>query len=181
MKHPDLTALSHKLDPEAGTCRAVVETPKGRRSKFDYDPKTGLFKLKQLLPDGMSFPVDFGFVPSTLCEDGDPLDIMLLYDEPVPVGTVLEVRLIGGIEGEQTGQDGKTIRNDRVMGVPVVSHLYAKIRRMSDLEKAFTDNLCKFWVNKDALEGKTFKVLGTREPDWAIEQIQDAARTAKAA
>jgi inorganic pyrophosphatase len=179
MKHPDLTALHHKLDPKAGTCRAIVETPKRSRSKFDYDRKTGLFRLKQLLPDGMSFPMDFGFVPSTLCEDGDPLDIMILFDEPCPAGTLLEVRLIGGIEGEQT-EGGKTIRNDRLMGVPTVSHLYAELRRMEDLDLTFTDNLCKFWVNKDALEGKALKVLGVCRPARAIQLVEEAASRAKA-
>jgi len=179
MKHPDLTALPHKLDEKAGSCRAVVETPKGRRSKFDYDPKSGLFKLQQLLPDGMSFPVDFGFVPSTLCDDGDPLDVMILYDEPCPVGSILVVRLIGGIEGQQTS-DGDKIRNDRIMGVPTVSHLYARIRTMEDLEGSFTENLCKFWINKDALEGKTFEVLGIARPKRAIELVREASRRAKA-
>src|SRR5262249_11280631 len=113
MKHSDPTALAHKLDEKAGTCRAIVETPKGRRAKSDYEPKSGLFKLKQLLPDGMSFPVDFGFVPSTLCDDGDPLDMMLLFDEPCAVGAMVEVRIIGAIEGEQTSEGGDRIRNDR--------------------------------------------------------------------
>ena len=59
----DLTKIPHKLDPKDGSCRAIVETPKGRRGKLDYDPKTDTFRLKTLLPDGMSFPLDFGFVP----------------------------------------------------------------------------------------------------------------------
>jgi inorganic pyrophosphatase len=69
-----LTKLPHDLDRDALTCRAVIETPKGSRSKFDYDPESGLFLLAGLVPEGMTFPLNFGFIPSTKAEDGDPLD-----------------------------------------------------------------------------------------------------------
>ena len=68
----DLAALDHAFDKKTGVCRAIIETPRGGRDKFDYDRETGLFKLKRTLPEGMSFPLDFGFIPSTLAEDGDP-------------------------------------------------------------------------------------------------------------
>src|SRR5437762_9665222 len=113
---PDLTSLPHQLDPQKGICRAIIETPKGCRNKFDYDPDSGLFMLGGLLPEGMMFPFDFGFIPSTLGGDGDPLDILVLMDAPAHVGCLIEVRIIGIIEAEQT-QDGKTERNDRLMGV----------------------------------------------------------------
>ena len=90
----DLTSLSLQLDNKTGTCRAIIETPKGCRNKFDYDPETGLFMLGGLLPEGMMFPFDFGFLPSTLGEDGDPLDIMVLMDAPAHVGCLIEVRLL---------------------------------------------------------------------------------------
>ena len=111
----DLTSLSLQLDNKTGTCRAIIETPKGCRNKFDYDPETGLFMLGGLLPEGMMFPFDFGFLPSTLGEDGDPLDIMVLMDAPAHVGCLIEVRIIGIITAEQT-EDGKTESNDRLLG-----------------------------------------------------------------
>src|SRR5882762_5671412 len=80
---PDLSSLSPQLDSKKGTCRAIIETPKGCRNKFDYEADSGLFMLAGLLPEGMMFPFDFGFVPSTLGEDGDPLDILVLMDAPV--------------------------------------------------------------------------------------------------
>jgi len=70
----DLSKLPAQLDPKKRTCRAIIETPKGCRNKFDYDPKSGLFMLGGLLPEGMVFPFDFGFIPSTLGADGDPVD-----------------------------------------------------------------------------------------------------------
>src|SRR6185437_6514777 len=103
--------IPHHLDPKTAVCRAVIETPKGARSKFDYDPKSRLFRLKTVLPEGMSFPLDFGFVPSTLCDDGDPLDVMVLADEPTFTGALLDVRLIGVIEAQEV-EDERKERND---------------------------------------------------------------------
>src|SRR5262252_2683329 len=112
----DLTSLPHQLDTKKTTCRAIIETPKGSRNKFDYDPETNLFMLAGLLPEGMMFPFDFGFIPSTLGEDGDPLDILVLMDAPAHAGCLIEVRLIGIISAEQT-QHGKKETNDRLLGV----------------------------------------------------------------
>jgi inorganic pyrophosphatase len=82
----DLSSLSNQLDAKKSTCRAIIETPKGYRNKFDYDPNSNLFMLGGLLPEGMMFPFDFGFIPSTLGEDGDSLDILVLMDAPAHVG-----------------------------------------------------------------------------------------------
>jgi inorganic pyrophosphatase len=172
----DITKLPHRLDPEARTCRAVIETPKGRRSKFDYDPESGLFELAGLLPEGMSFPMDFGFIPSTLAEDGDPTDVLVLADEPSPVGCLAEVRLVGVIEGEQT-EHGETLRNDRLLAVATTSRLYARIQTVDDLGDDFVDHLAQFWVNNNDLKpGRTFKVVGVRGPREAVALIQATSR-----
>ncbi|USQ95249.1 inorganic diphosphatase [Caulobacter sp. RL271] len=165
----DLTRLDHRLDLTALTCRAVIETPKGRGGKLAYDPVSGAFELKRMLPDGMSFPLDFGFVPGTRGQDGDPLDILVLGDEPSPVGTQL-ARLIGVIEAEQT-EDGKTVRNDRILAVAIVSHLFAKVETVGDLDADFVKNLTAFGENYDALRGVRFKVLAVRDGQAAARLI----------
>src|SRR5947209_6238977 len=109
----DLTSLPHQLDAKTAVCRVIVETPKGFRNKFNYDPDSGLFMLGGLLPEGMMFPFDFGFIPSTLGEDGDPLDIMILMDAPAHVGCLIEARIIGIITAEQV-EDGKSKSNHRL-------------------------------------------------------------------
>lgn len=167
----DLTRLDHRLDSEALTCRAVIETPKGQRGKLAYDPACGAFELKRMLPDGMSFPLDFGFVPGTRGQDGDPLDILVLGDEPSPVGTLLTVRLIGVIEAEQT-ENGRTVRNDRILAVAAVSHLFAKVTKVEDLAADFIKNLTAFWENYDALRGVQFKVLAVRDGQAAMRLIK---------
>src|SRR5499427_9601416 len=114
----DLSSLPHQLDEKKGICRAIIETPKGCRNKFDYDPQSNLFMLGGLLPEGMMFPFDFGFIPSTLGDDGDPLDVMVLMDAPAHVGCLIEVRIIGIINAQQT-EGTKTETNDRLLGVAI--------------------------------------------------------------
>lgn len=177
---PNLAKLPHQLDQQTSVCRAIIETPKGRRSKFDYDPKLRAFRLKSLLPEGMSFPLDFGFIPSTLCEDGDPLDVMVLVDEPTCIGALLDVRLIGVIEAEEK-EKGKTERNDRLVAVATISRLYGAIERLEQLPKDFIENLIDFWVQKAHLEGKEFKPLAVKDAKDAIAVVKDASRAAKGA
>jgi inorganic pyrophosphatase len=174
----DLTKLPHSLNPKKRTCSAIIETPKGHRTKYDYDTKLGVFSLKSVLPDGQAFPLDFGFVPSTLCDDGDPLDIMVLADEPGVTGSQLDVRLIGVIEIEEVAK-AKKERNDRLLAVAALSHLYAKVDDVDDLETNFIDNLELFWAHKAKQDGKKFKIVGVGKPSAALKAVRTAAKTAK--
>jgi len=149
----DLTALSNQLDPKTCVCTAIIETPKGCRNKFDYDPESNLFKLGGLLPEGMMFPFDFGFIPSTLGDDGDPLDIMVLMDAPAHVGCLMEVRIIGIVEAEQT-EDGKTESNDRLLGVAVHSYNHEGLETINDVSKTLLDQVEAFFVSYNKQRGK---------------------------
>lgn len=140
---PNAVRLPHKLDRETMTCQAVIETPKGARSKIDYDEESGLFQLAGLLPEGMSFPLDFGFFPSTKAQDGDPLDVLVLHDEPIPTGALVAVRLIGVIEADQTEQ-GNTVRNDRLLAVTTCSHQYERVTEVGQLGPMFVEHLTQF-------------------------------------
>src|ERR1700758_368420 len=114
----------------------IIETPKGSRNKYAYDPEERIFALRKVLPAGMAFPYDFGFVPSTLAGDGDPLDVLVLMDEPAFTGCKLTCRAVGVIEGEQ-GSKNKRERNDRVVAVESGNHSYAHVKRVDDLGKKF--------------------------------------------
>src|SRR5262249_28833901 len=111
----------------------IVETAKGNRNKYKYDPELDLFKLGAPLPSGAVFPFDFGFLPGTLGEDGDPLDVLLLMEEPAFLGCLVEARLIGVIEAMQKEKGQKAERNDRLIAVPVEAENYDDIRTLSDL------------------------------------------------
>src|SRR5690348_14426773 len=97
--------------------RIVIETPRRSRNKYKYEPEWDGVQLATVLPEGMVFPYDFGFIPSTLGDDGDPLDILILMDTPVVVGCVLTVRPVGVIEAEQRERDGKWTENHRLVAV----------------------------------------------------------------
>src|SRR5258706_4811643 len=142
----DLTSLPLQLDVKKSVCRAIIESPKGFRNKFNYDPDSGLFKLAGLLPEGMMFPFDFGFLPSTLGEDGDPLDILVLMDAPAHVGCLIEIRLIGIIQAEQT-EDGKTESNDRLLGVAVHSYDHEDLHTIDDVSKKLLGQLEEFFIS----------------------------------
>ena len=153
-----LSALP-SFDEETGDLAVVIETPKGSPNKYDYDAGCGAFRLAGVLPDGQYFPYDFGFVPSTRAEDGDPLDVLVLLDAPVPAGCVLTVRLIGVIEAEQHEKDGETIRNDRLLAVATHAHAHQSVRSLDDLRPKLVEEIEAFFVNYNRAKGKQFKPL----------------------
>jgi inorganic pyrophosphatase len=166
----DLSRLAHEFNKKKCECRVVVETPKGRRNKFDYDPGIEAFTLGGLLAEGLNFPFDFGFIPSTLGQDGDPLDVMILMDEPAHVGCVLQVRIVGVIEAKQT-EDGKTITNNRLIGIAVHSYNHANIHSISEVNQSILDQVGEFFVTYNKSRGKRFKITGTHGPSRAIKLI----------
>ncbi|WP_158751264.1 inorganic diphosphatase [Acidobacterium sp. S8] len=165
------------IDKKDGILQVIIETPAGSRNKFAFDPDQGIFSLKKVLPAGMVFPYDFGFLPQTLAPDGDPIDVLLLMDEPAFPGCAVRSRLIGVIEGEQI--DGKKrIRNDRLLAVAEANHMYANIRRIKDLPKKWIDELQQFFVHYHSLEGKKYQLLGCRGADAAFQLIKKARKAA---
>jgi len=167
----DLSTLPHQLDAKKCVCRAIIETPKGSRNKFDYDPDAELFMLGGLLPEGMMFPYDFGFIPSTLGEDGDPLDILVLMDAPAHVGCLIEVRIVGIITAEQSS-DGKKETNDRLLGVAIHSYEHQHLNSIEDISKTLLSQLEEFFISYNKQRGKKFEVTGTGGPKKAIKFLQ---------
>ena len=167
----NLTNLPNKLDAKKCQCKAIIETPKGCRNKFDYDPDSNLFMLGGLLPEGMMFPFDFGFIPSTLGDDGDPLDIMVLMDAPAHVGCLIDVRIIGVIMAKQI-EHGKTESNDRLLGVAVHSYDHEDLESIDDVSKTLLDQVEEFFISYNKQRGKKFKVTGIGGPKRAIKFLK---------
>src|SRR3982750_2902908 len=115
----------------------------------------------------MSFPYDFGFLPSTLGEDGDPLDVLLLMDEPAFCGCLVPSRLIGVIEAEQTERDGTTQRNDRLVAVPVNCRTYSDCKSLKSMNDDRVAEIAEFFVSYNRVRGKKFKVLNLGGPKRA--------------
>lgn len=162
-------------DPETGKLRVVVETPRGSRNKYKYDPALRVFRAHSLLPAGAVFPFDFGFVPATLGEDGDPLDVLLLMEEPAPGGFLVCANLIGVIEAEQT-EDETTKRNDRLVAVGCQSHHHQTIRSLSELDEKLLDEIEHFFISYNEMQGKQFKPIGRRGPRRAQRIVADGQK-----
>jgi inorganic pyrophosphatase len=169
--HCSLTAISAFSKP--GLFNVVIETPKHSRNKFKYIEDGDYMQLKKVLPEGMEFPMDFGFVPQTKAEDGDPLDILVLMDEPTFPGCIVEVRLIGAIEAQQSeGETGKSERNDRLIGISTASILHKNIDHIKDLSDDVIREIEMFFVNYNQLEGRNFKLLDCGGPKRAKKLVQ---------
>lgn len=165
------------VDKQDGMLQVIIETPKSSRNKYAFDPDQEIFALTKVLPAGMAFPYDFGFLPRTIAGDGDPIDVLVLMDEPAFPGCLLRARLIGVIEGQQI--DGsKKIRNDRLLAVAEASHRYSNIRRVKDLPKHFVRELETFFVNYHKLEGKRYELLACKGEGTALRLIKQARKSA---
>jgi inorganic pyrophosphatase len=146
----------------AGRWRAVVEAPAGTRNKMKWQPDLGAMELHVVLPLGTAFPYDFGFVPSTLGEDGDPLDVLLFLDEPVPPGTVVHCRLLGVVLARQRSKGDRAQRNDRMLAVGDPSHRYGHWRQLRDVPSQVLDEVEKFFVFYNQQRSVRFEPLGRR-------------------
>jgi inorganic pyrophosphatase len=140
------------------TITAMIECPKGSNQKFDYDPAEKRFKLNKILPAGLVFPFDFGMIPGTKGEDGDPLDIIVISEGSTFPGCLVDCRIIGGLKAEQTERNGHKVRNDRFIGIPDVSQLYSNIHTLEELPQVLIDQLEAFFKNYNEQAGKKFKV-----------------------
>jgi inorganic pyrophosphatase len=167
------------FDKESGDLNVVIETPKGSRNKFDYDPKKGLFKLGGVLPAGAVFPFDFGFIPRTLGEDGDPVDILVLMDEPAFTGCLVVARLVGGIVADQTEKDGETVRNDRLIAVAAEAELYKDVKSLSSLSDALLHEIEHFFVAYNQGIGKQFDPKERVGPKKAEALVEEGIKKAR--
>ncbi len=150
----------------------IIETPKGSRNKYTFDPETELFKLTKILPEGLNFPLHFGFIPGTKGEDGDPLDVLVLMDEPSYPGNLIECKVLGVIEAEQTEKDGENMRNDRLVAAAVESHRYKEFNNITKLDKYLLDEIINFFITYNKMSNKIFKPIGNKGSQTAISLIK---------
>src|SRR5262245_49608450 len=123
----------------------------------------------------MVFPYDFGFIPSTLADDGDPLDVLLVSDAPTFPGCLVQVQLLGVLEAEQK-EDNKTERNDRLVGVPVTSYNPPEPPSLLDLGEAQLPEIEHFFVSYNEAEGRTFRITARRGRETAERHVDEGVR-----
>lgn len=167
------------FDQKTKSVNVVIETPRGCRNKFKFDEDTGAFVLGSVLPAGASFPYDFGYIPGTQAEDGDPLDVLVLMDVPAFPGCVVHSRIIGVIEAEQT-EDGETVRNDRLVAVAIDAHDYRDLKSLRDMNENLLRELEHFFVSYNEMRGRQYKTLGHRGPKRALKLLKQAQRESAA-
>ncbi|QDW26287.1 inorganic diphosphatase [Pedobacter sp. KBS0701] len=156
--------------------QVIIETPKGSRQKFDYEPESGSFLLSKLMPAGTVFPFDFGFIPGTIGDDGDPFDVMLISELNTFTGCVVDCRIIGGIKAQQREKDGKITRNDRFIAVPEISLAYEKLNSLKEIPEKLLKEIEQFFIGYNLQAGKSFKVQGHINQDQALKLIDKGRR-----
>ena len=160
------------FDQKTGKLNVVIDTPKGCRNKYAFDFDVNGYVLKTVMPKGLLFPFDFGSIPGTIAQDGDPLDALVLMDEPAFCGCLVQSRLLGVIEALQKEKDGKTERNDRLITVAAESHTHSAIKSVGDLDPTLLEEIENFFISYNQVRGKKFKSLGTYGPKRAKRLVE---------
>ena len=162
-------------DASSGLLHVLVDTPKNSPIKFKYDRETRCYTISHILPPGAVFPFDFGSIPSTLAEDGDPLDVLILMEEPAFAGCLVRVRLVGVLAAKQT-QEGKTNRNDRLIGAADASRAYRGVKTLRDVPAHLLKEIEHFFVSYNEERGRDFRLLGRYSQTRAARLVQEGER-----
>ena len=169
------------------TYTVVIETPRGSGEKFAFDPEHQAFALKRVLPVGMVFPFDFGFVPGTRADDGDPVDVVVLSEFKSFPGCLVECRILGALLAQQREMTGKkdragnrngkkkrsrrVFRNDRLIAVPTAAHVTDHMKNLDDVPAAMLQELEQFFVNYHEQEGTKYEPLDRISAERAEELL----------
>jgi inorganic pyrophosphatase len=147
------------------TVDAFIEIPRGSRNKYEYDHVAGVFRLDRVLYSSVHYPTDYGFIPDTLGEDDDPLDILVVVHEPTFPGCIVEARPLGGLDmSDEKGSDFK------VLAVPVGDPRYAHVTHLGELGDSWLREIETFFATYKLLEPKQTEVLGWHDAEeaWAV-------------
>lgn len=169
MIHPwkDLAPGIHPPDQ----ITAVVEIPRGSRNKYELDKDSGMLRLDRVLYSAVHYPGDYGFIPRTLHEDGDPLDVLVRIDEPTFPGCQIEVRPIGVLKMLDLGEP-----DDKILAVPMHDPLQREYFDIADIPEHFLREVEHFFGIYKDLEGKRVQVLGWEKSESAMEVVMDSIR-----
>jgi inorganic pyrophosphatase len=153
---------------EVETVDAFIEIPRGSRNKYEFDKKLGMFRLDRVLYSSVHYPSDYGYIPDTLGEDGDPLDILVIVQEPTFPGCLIPARPIGGLDMyDEAGSDFK------VVAVPAVDPRYSHIHDMDGVGEHWAREIETFFASYKHLEGKISEVRGWHDVDHVVKVIAE--------
>jgi inorganic pyrophosphatase len=134
---------------------ALIEVPKGSQNKYEYEKELGVFAVDRVLYSPVQYPTDYGLIPQTFYDDGDPLDVMVVMDEPTFPGCLIAVRPIGLMRMIDSGDN-----DDKILAVPDKDPMYAQVHDLCDLPRHKMEAIGHFFTIYKQLEGKTTEVTG---------------------
>lgn len=152
---------------EAAVVNVIVEIPRGRRSKFEVDKVTGLIKLDRYLYSSAVYPGDYGFIPQTLAEDADPLDALVMVNEPTFSGCLIEARVVGIFRMKDKG-----VNDYKVLGVPHKDPLFEHIRKLEDVPVHYLREVEFFFNTYKQLEGATVESIGWASNEEGTHEVR---------
>lgn len=159
--------------PKPGLLNVLIEIPGGSKNKYEFDKDLQAFALDRVLYSSVQYPYDYGFVPNTLADDGDPLDGMVLMDEPTFPGCVIAARPIGMLEMIDGGD-----RDEKVLLVPDKDPRYARVRSLEDVAEHRLDEIAEFFRSYKYLERKVTEILGWKNVDQVMPLVEQCIRAA---
>jgi len=152
---------------EASVVNMIVEIPKGRRTKFEVDKVTGLIKMDRYLYSSTMYPGDYGFIPQTLAEDNDPLDILVMVNEPTFSGCLIEARVVGIFLMRDKGQ-----KDYKVLAVPHKDPLFGHMKKLEDVPQHFLREVEHFFATYKHLEGALVEPLGWASHEEGTQEVR---------
>ncbi len=174
-----MNLLTLPIRAQKGGIHIVIESPRGSAVKLKYDDNLEVFTLSRPLVEGIVYPCDWGFVPSTRAADGDPLDAMVVWDRSTFPGVVLSCRMLGvlGVEQNSKRYAGQRERNDRIVAVPIDSPRHSELQTVDDLPARLKSEIEAFFLASSAFENKDLKFMGWSGPEFA-ERLLISSRQA---
>jgi inorganic pyrophosphatase len=159
--------------PKAGLLNVLIEIAGGSKNKYEFDKDMNAFALDRVLYASVRYPYDYGFVPNTLADDGDPLDGMVMMDEPTFPGCVISARPIGMLEMIDGGD-----RDEKILCVPDKDPRYANIKSIKDIPQHRLDEIAEFFQTYKNLEKKQVEILGWKDVDAVMPLVEECIKAA---
>ncbi|MFB2937437.1 inorganic diphosphatase [Aerosakkonemataceae cyanobacterium BLCC-F154] len=160
--------------PKSGLINVLIEIPAGSKNKYEFDKDMQAFALDRVLYSSVQYPYDYGFVPNTLADDGDPLDGMVIMDQPTFPGCVIAARPIGMLEMIDGGD-----RDEKILCVPDKDPRYANVKSLKDIQQHRLDEIAEFFQSYKNLEKKEVKILGWQDIDKVMPLVEECIKAYK--
>jgi len=160
--------------PKPGIINVLIEIPGGSKNKYEFDKELQAFALDRVLYSSVRYPYDYGFVPNTLADDGDPLDGMVIIDEPTFPGCIIAARPIGMLEMIDGGD-----RDEKILCVPDKDPRYTHVKSLNDVAPHRLDEIAEFFRTYKNLEKKVTEILGWQDVGTVSALVEKCIKAAK--